>query len=435
MKTLYLDLSMGAAGDMLTAALLELVDNKEEVVNRLNDLGIDGVKFKAIESAKCGITGTHMIVTVNGLEEESHDHHHSHDSEHCHDHEHSHDDEHSHDHHHDGEHEHEHSHDHHHTHSHTSMHDIEHIVNGHLKVSDKVKKDIISVYKLIAEAESAAHGKPVSEIHFHEVGTKDAIADIAAVCILMEQINPDEVIASPVHVGSGHVHCAHGILPVPAPATAYILKNVPMYGGKIKGELCTPTGAALIKHFVTKFGEMPIMSVNKIGYGMGKKDFEIANCVRVMLGETEGKRDSIIELSCNVDDMSGEKSGYAMDKLFGAGALDVTITPIYMKKSRPGIMIRVICSEKNKEQIVKAIFENTSTIGIREQYYSRYILDRSIETINTPYGDVRIKKSDGYGVHREKLEYDDIVNISAKNGISIFEAESLINKCLLGGDE
>ena len=272
MKTLYLDCGMGAAGDMLTAALFELLDDseKEAFLQELNNIGIEDVTFEAEKSVKCGIVGTHMKVMVGNVEEETHDHEHYHDHEH--------------DHHHD------HDHEHHHAHHHSSMKDIEDIINA-LKVSDRVKADAIAVYKLIAEAESNAHGVEVSEIHFHEVGTKDAVADVTAVCMLIEKLGIERVEASNVHVGSGHVHCAHGILPVPAPATAYILRDVPIYGGGIKGELCTPTGAALLKHFSKSFGDMPAMTVTGIGYGMGKKDFSAANCVRAMLGETGNETD------------------------------------------------------------------------------------------------------------------------------------------------
>ena len=176
---------------------------------------------------------------------------------------------------------------------------ISHIIE-HLNLPEEVKNDIVAVYRLIAEAESHVHGKNVEEIHFHEVGTADAIVDIAGVCLLMHMIAPQKVIASPIHVGSGNVCCAHGILPVPAPATAYILQGLPIYSGDIRGELCTPTGAALLKHFVTEFKEMPVMRTAAIGYGMGKKDFERANCVRVLLGETEENGSEVTELSCNL---------------------------------------------------------------------------------------------------------------------------------------
>lgn len=441
MKILYLDLGMGAAGDMLSAALLELLPDKEAFIDKLNSLGIPGVKYEIETVTKCGINGTHMKVLVNGEEENCADHHHSHNHEHSHyindesigcgqihehemHHAHSqeqepcyeHDHEHNHDH---DDHAHGHTHDHH----HSSMHDIEHIIYDHINMPDSVKKDVIEVYKLIAEAESHAHGQPVSEIHFHEVGTMDAIADITAVCMLMKELSPDKVYASPVHVGSGHVHCAHGILPVPAPATAYILKDVPVYGGRIEGELCTPTGAALLKHFVSDFGNMPIMRIASIGYGMGKKDFPSANCVRAMIGESEDRQDDIIELSCNVDDMTGEKVGFAVERLFAEGALDVYTVPIGMKKSRPGLLIRVICHEEQRESMVRAIFKYTTTIGIREQQMHRYILDRDIETIETEYGSIRKKTVSGYGVRRSKLEYDDVANAAVQRGCNITDIE------------
>ncbi len=414
MKTLYLDCSMGAAGDMLTAALLELLPEREKAVEELNGLGIPGVTFACEKTSKCGIGGTHVSVRVHGREEseEMHDsgHEHSHDE-----HEHSHDEhEHSHD-------AHEHDHDAHgHHHHHSGMHEIGHIVNA-LPVSERIRKDILAVFGLIAEAESHVHGVPVTEIHFHEVGTMDAVADIAAVCILMDRLAPDQVIVSPVHVGSGQVKCAHGILPVPAPATAYILKDVPIYGGKIQGELCTPTGAALLKYFASRFGEMPVMCASVIGYGMGKKDFPAANCVRALLGETQEAGDTVAELSCNVDDMTAEAAGYAMEVFFAAGALEVYTVPAGMKKSRPGIVLHVICREDKKDEMAALIFKHTTTIGIRETVSERYTLKRSVETVQTPFGEVRKKISTGCGVRREKYEYEDLVRIASQRGMSIQE--------------
>lgn len=448
MKTLYLECGMGAAGDMLTAALLELMPDPEAAVAELNGLGIPGVQFSKEAVSKCGIGGTHMTVKVHGEEEseemfhhhhEHHDHLHEHEHddesachEHHHDHEHIHE---GHEHHHDHTHEHSHEHTHGHTHEHahehgddghthhhhSSLHDIEHIVCGHLNIPDQVKQDVMAVYGLIAEAESHAHGVPVTEIHFHEVGTMDAIADITAVCLLMNKIAPDQVIVSPVHVGSGHVHCAHGILPVPAPATAYILNGVPMYGGAVKGELCTPTGAALLKHFATRFGDMPVMRTEAIGYGMGKKDFEQANCIRAMLGETEDAGDSVLQLECNVDDMTAEELGFAMEAILAAGALEVYTVAAGMKKSRPGTILCVLCHEDAKETLVRVIFRNTTTIGVREHRCSRYTLKRSFETVQTPYGDVQKKLSSGYGVTREKYEYEDLARIAREQGLSLAE--------------
>lgn len=409
MKTLYFDCSMGAAGDMLTAALLELIPDQEEFVAELNTLGIPGVTFSREKTSKCGIGGTHITVKVHGEEENEHMHEHSHD--------------------HEAEHTHGHGHDHGatHTHHHSSMHDIGHIVHE-LSVSDKVKRDILAVYELIAEAESHAHGVPVTEIHFHEVGTMDAVADVTAVCLLVERIAPDQVIASPVHVGSGQVRCAHGILPVPAPATAHILRDVPIYGGGIKGELCTPTGAALLKHFAARFGDMPVMKISAIGYGMGKKDFPAANCVRALLGETEDAGDRIIELNCNVDDMTGEAVGFAMDALFTAGALEVYTVPIGMKKSRPGTLICVMCRESDREEMVRQLFRHTTTIGIRENIYKRYTLERSFETVQTGYGEIRKKISRGYGVIREKYEYEDLARAARENDIAVSQVMAEIRR-------
>lgn len=416
MKTLYLDCGMGAAGDMLTAALLELLPDAEGFMTQLNALEIPGVMMQKEKVSKCGIGGTHITVKVHGMEEDESMHEHAEEHSHVSGHEH---------HHHESGHEHEHHH-HVHTHQHhhhSGMHEIEHIVH-HLPVSDKVKADILAVYGLIAEAESHAHGVPVTEIHFHEVGTMDAVADVTAVCLLMEKIGPGQVIASPVHVGSGQVRCAHGILPVPAPATAYILRDVPIYGGEISGELCTPTGAALLKHFVTRFGSMPVMKTTAIGYGMGKKDFPAANCVRALLGETESAGDYITELNCNVDDMTGEALGFAMEELFAAGALDVYTVPIGMKKSRPGTLLCVMCRAEDKEKMVRLLFRHTTTIGIRENVYRRYTLERTVETVQTPYGDIRRKTSTGYGVTRQKYEYEDLARSARENDVSVSEVLS-----------
>lgn len=419
MKTLYIDCGMGAAGDMLTAALLELLPDPEGFLREVNALGIPGVHFEREATAKCGITGTHIRVTVNGEEEncDGHSHEHGHEHEHSHEHEH----EHSHEHEHEYEHEHEHEHEHSHAHHHSSLHDIEHIVRGHLPVSGKVKDDVMAVYRLIAEAESKAHGVPVTEIHFHEVGTMDAIADITAVCMLMEKLAPGQVVVSPVHVGSGQVKCAHGILPVPAPATAYILKDVPVYGGSIKGELCTPTGAALLKHFATRFGDMPVMRIENVGYGMGKKDFEAANCVRVLLGETAEKGDTVVELSCNVDDMTAEAIGFAIESLMAAGALDVYTVPIGMKKNRPGTLICIMCREEDRDAMLRLVFKHTTTIGIRERISRRYTMEREIETIDSPFGPVRKKTVRGYGTERGKYEYEDVAQIARSREMSIGE--------------
>lgn len=436
MNTLYLECGMGAAGDMLTAALLELTEDKQAFIDQMNALGLNGVRVEAEPMVKCGITGTHIKVTVHGEEEESldgHEHEHVHDHPHEYAHDHFH---HDHEnlgeedsyHHHDNDirgeeennphHDHDHEHDHHH-HHHASPGDIRTLIDS-LPVSDRVKKDAKAVYDLIARAESQVHGLPVTEIHFHEVGTMDAVADVVGVCLLMERLNPDQVIASPVHVGCGTVRCMHGILPVPAPATALLLEGIPTYGGKVQGELCTPTGAALLRHFATSFGDRPVMRTRCIGYGMGKKDFDPhANCLRAFLGETEGQREAITRLECNLDDMTGEDLAFAMERLFDAGARDVYTQSIGMKKSRPGVLLSVICVPEDADRMAEIIMRHTTTLGIRRQDLSRYFLSRRVETVDTPYGPIRVKRARGMGAEKAKAEYEDLADLARKHNISL----------------
>ena len=434
MKTLYLECAMGAAGDMLMASLLELVPDRQAFLDQMNALGLPGVAISTEKSVKCGITGTHMCITVHGEEEESldvheheHEHHHDHEHEHDHDHHHDHDHEHEHHHDHDHDHDHEHHHEHDHHHHHASVADIEGMINA-LALPEAVKADARAVYGLIAQAESQVHGHPVSEIHFHEVGTVDAVTDVVGVCLLMHMLHPDQVLASPVHVGSGSVRCAHGILPVPAPATALILKGIPTYGGAVQGELCTPTGAALLKHFVSRFGDRPVMATEAIGYGMGKKDFERANCVRAFLGESQEALGEITQLSCNMDDITGEEIGFVMDHLMKIGARDVFTQAIGMKKSRPGILLNVLCLPEEADRMAAEIMKHTTTLGIRRQDLKRYMLERSVETVETAYGPVRIKKASGMGVEKCKAEYDDLAALAEKNGVSLEVIRDAIGK-------
>ena len=380
MKTLYLDCGMGAAGDMLAAALLELLPDKAAFLEKMNQLGLPGVSVCAEPSVKCGIRGTHFSVRISGMEEDEtlYDH----------------------------------------PHTHGSMEQIRTLVNR-MPLPPMVKLDVLAVYQLIAEAESQVHGVPVEQIHFHEVGALDAIADITAVCLLLHRLQPEKIVVSPVHVGSGCVRCAHGILPVPAPATAKLLQGVPIYGGSIRGELCTPTGAALLKHFADAFGDMPTMQVEHMGYGMGKKDFERANCVRAMLGRSDRQAQTVLQLQCNVDDMTAEALGFAMETLLAQGALDVFTQAIGMKKSRPGTMMTVLCREEEREAFVELLFRHTTTLGIRETRCSRHCLQRRQETVHTPWGPVQKKVSSGFGVSRSKYEYEDLARIARENELSL----------------
>ena len=381
MKTLYIDCAMGCAGDMLTAALLELHPDRDGFIARMNDALGGKAVLSAKPDRKCGVMGTHVTVLINGDEEGEPERHHHH---------------------------------------HTSVAEITEFIDT-VPLADEVKDNAKAVYTHIAEAESRVHGHPIENIHFHEVGSLDALADVLSVCELMHELAPDKVLASPVNVGSGFVKCAHGVLPVPAPATELILRGVPIYSGQIKSELCTPTGAALLKHFADAFVPMPVLRVERAGCGTGKKNFETANVVRVLLGETDEQKERIIELVCNLDDMTPEELGFTMEELFKLGALDVYFTNIGMKKSRPGVMLTCMCRSDKRDEMLRCIFKHTTTLGVREYVCNRYNLTRSIDTVQTEYGAVRIKKAEGYGVKRSKAEYDDLAKLARENDTTIAE--------------
>lgn len=381
MKTLYIDCAMGCAGDMLTAALLELHPDRDGFIARMNDALGGKAVLSAKPDRKCGVMGTHVTVLINGDEEGEPERHHHH---------------------------------------HTSVAEITEFIDT-VPLADVVKDNAKAVYTHIAEAESRVHGHPIENIHFHEVGSLDALADVLSVCELMHELAPDKVLASPVNVGSGFVKCAHGVLPVPAPATELILRGVPIYSGQIKSELCTPTGAALLKHFAEDFVPLPVLRVERAGCGTGKKNFETANVVRVLLGETDEQKERIIELVCNLDDMTPEELGFTMEELFKLGALDVYFTSIGMKKSRPGVMLTCMCRSDKRDEMLRCIFKHTTTLGVREYMCNRYSLTRSIDTVQTEYGAVRIKKAEGYGVKRSKAEYDDLAKLARKNDTTIAE--------------
>ena len=409
MKTLYLECNMGAAGDMLMAALLELHPDPEDFLRRFQALGIPGVRVERTPSVKCGITGTHLSVTVGTAQEESADlpvgqvspregrirlrpldsHGHGH--------------------------------------HHGGLAQIESLL-GALPISSKARADALAVYTLIAQAESRAHGRTVEQIHFHEVGTMDAVADIVGVCLLMEALGPLHVTASPVHVGSGQVRCSHGILPVPTPATAHLLQGVPTYGGAVRGELCTPTGAALLRHFATSFGDRPLMTTESIGYGMGQKDFPVANCVRAFLGtETASGGDEIVELCCNLDDMTGEDLAFTLETLMEQGALDAFFIPIQMKKGRPAQLLSCLCAPGDEARMTALILKHTTTFGVRSRPWRRQVLPREIEEAQTPWGPVRVKTGQGHGATRSKAEYEDLARLARAHDLSLAQVRKALD--------
>ena len=393
MKTLYFDCAMGAAGDMLMGALSELHPDRDGFLARLNRALAGRAVVSAAPDSKCGISGTHISVSINGREEGEEP------DGHC-----------------DAGHHH---------HHHTSISEIFAFLD-HAEADSAVIADAKAVYTLLADAESRVHGRPIENIHFHEIGSLDALADILGVSMLIHELAPDKIVCSPINVGSGTVKCAHGILPVPAPATELILRGVPVYGGSIRGELCTPTGAALLKHFSTGFGEIPLMSVSAAGYGTGTKNFDAANVVRAMIGEGRSDAGEILELKCNLDDMTAEEVSYAQEMLFSAGALDVYTAPIGMKKNRPAVLLTCMCRREQRDEMLRCIFANTSTLGVREYVCSRYTLSRREESVETEYGAVHIKNASGWGVSRSKPEYEDVARIARETGRSFHEVASWI---------
>ena len=400
MRVIYLDCSMGAAGDMLTAALLELHDEPEKALKNLNRIFEGKAVLTAEKQEKKGIAGTHLHVSIGGVEEgEENLHQHGTD--------------------------HEHHHAHHNQH-HTTLTEVRDFISG-LPLAEEIIRDALAVYDGIAEAEAKVHGHPVENIHFHEVGSLDAMADIVSFCWLIHELGVGKVYASPVHVGSGTVHCAHGELPVPAPATQELLKGIPIYGGEIRGELCTPTGAALLKHFVTEFGSMPLMRASKVGYGLGTKDFPRLNGLRAVLGETDDSEpEKVVELVCNLDDMTGEELAFAQEQLFREGALDVYFTNIGMKKSRPGVMLTCMCRVEQREAMLQCLFKHTTSLGVREYICNRYVLNREIRMRDTAYGPVRVKYAEGYGTTRGKAEFEDLRRIAEEQNQSLREVRKLV---------
>lgn len=391
MRQLYLECAMGAAGDMLMAALYELCPEKERFLADMNGL-LPGVELSVERVLRRGIAGTHMRVVIHGQEE---GHHHDHD----------------------------HVHDHDHGHVHRSLGDIEAIING-FALPEAVRAQARAVYGRIAAAESLAHGVSVGEVHFHEVGALDAVVDVTGVCYLLHLLAPDAVTASPVTVGSGTVRSAHGILPVPAPATAHLLQGVPIRTGDIAVELCTPTGAALLRQLAGDFGPMPAGRVLGCGYGCGTKDLPRANCLRAFLVETEaaapgGPNDAVTELRANIDDMTGEDLGFAMERLLAAGALDVSYVPLQMKKGRPGVLLLCLCRPDDADRLAGELLRHTTTFGVRRVDCQRYALAVEKETAETAYGPVVRKTGSGYGVTRSKAEYEDLAAAARAHGVSL----------------
>ncbi len=412
MNTLFIQCNMGAAGDMLTAALLELVSDPEQFLSAMNAAGIPGMHMVRQEKVSCGLKGSHISVSIYGEEEISDDVREAREPAH--------------------------GHEHHHLHGesgegaadavrhvHADLAGVRELIDS-LNLPDQVKVDAAGVYALIADAEAHAHGCEVAHVHFHELGMLDAVTDVCAVCLLMYLLKPDRVVVSPICTGFGEVRCMHGIVPVPAPATAYLLRDMPAYGGRIRAELLTPTGAALLKYFAHEFGQMPAMQVKGVGCGMGTKEFEVANCIRAFWGtefqKADGEeREAVVELCCNLDDMTGEAIAFAMEKLMSEGALDVYSTPIQMKKGRPGICLSCLCHPQDTCRMEDLMLQHTTTLGVRRAVMDRRIVSRKSRYVSTPYGQISMKFAECGDVVRYKPEYEDAARAARENRVSLLE--------------
>lgn len=428
MKILYYDCFAGISGDMNLGAMIDLGVSEEKLVSELSKLGLAGEYTLVINrKEKMGITGTKVDVIVTA---ETHSHDHGHDHDHHHDHEshghdaHSHTHEvcdHSHDH---AHHDHDHSHDDH-GHSHDLLRNYTEIVEliNNSGLDEKVKHDSIQMFKLLAIAEGKVHGKPMEEVHFHEVGAIDSIVDIVGAAICMAELDVDEVISAPIETGSGFVRCAHGLMPVPAPATAELLKGVPIRSFVKKNEMTTPTGAVIIKYYAKDFTEDKTFTIQKTGYGLGTRDLtQLPNVLRAFIAEKKytSKQQWVIE--ANIDDMSAEYLVYAEEKLFAAGALDVFLTPIIMKKGRPATKLSILVRAEDIGIIEEVLFIETTTIGFRRYPVEKRMLERSFEDVMTPYGKVTLKKAflNGKCVNI-KPEYEQCRALALENDLTMSE--------------
>lgn len=344
MNTLYFDCFAGVSGDMILGAMVAAGVDPDELLQQLALLGVNGYQVKFETANKAGISATYARVTT------AHEHKHRH------------------------------------------LRDIEKIISES-KLSDGVKQRAIAVFTRLAEAEGRVHNESIDRVHFHEVGALDAILDVVGACICFELLQIEQFICSPLHVGSGTVEMEHGRFPVPPPAVADLLRDAPIYSTDIKGELVTPTGAAIVTTLCREFRPLPTMRVTKTGYGAGTRSYEkFPNVLRVLIGEVESAGDEqLLMLETNIDDMSPQQFGHVMDRAFELGALDCYFTPVQMKKNRPAVLLSVLCNPENRESLMQMLFAETTTIGIRRYEVARRALERTVERVETAYGPIDVK--------------------------------------------
>ncbi|KNY26985.1 nickel pincer cofactor biosynthesis protein LarC [Pseudobacteroides cellulosolvens] len=450
MKVLYFDCFSGISGDMTVGALLDLGIDKGLFMEELRKLNLGGYEVLIEKTTRQGIAGTDFNVVVNEeydnivkrmeqnghlkmetsmSHDHQHSHAHSHEHSHAHNHEHNHSNQHNHDHNHECDHNHQHEDEHHHA---RNLLDIEALIDAST-LKQSVKKLSKRVFREIARAEAKVHNKDINEVHFHEVGAVDSIVDIVGTSICLDLLGVRDVYCSPLHDGQGFIECAHGVIPVPVPAVMEILANsqIPLVIEDVKTELITPTGAGIVKTLCRNFGSMPVMIIDKVGYGFGKRDTGRLNALRVVIG-TILSHDSLMEdmvlLETNIDDTTSEILGFTMEKLFENGAADVFYTSIYMKKNRPAYMLSVLCRKQDEEKMADIILRETSTIGVRRSVVKRHVMEREVIKVNTGIGDVRVKISTRGDIKKVTPEYEDCRNIANKTGMPLISVYEHVNR-------
>lgn len=374
MKTVYFDCFAGVSGDMMLGALVDAGVSLSDLQAELGKLGVEGFSLSSRTSVKNGITGTKIDVVT---EEQS---------------------------------------------AHRHLRHIAEIINQS-ELSDTIKSRSLAVFTTLAEAEAKIHNTTPEKIHFHEVGALDAIVDVVGSVIGLELLGAERIVSSPIHLGSGFVECQHGTIPIPAPATLEILRGFPVYSTGIEKEITTPTGAALLTTLASEFGSIPPMTVDKVGYGAGFHDLQIPNLLRLIVGSTTAdsfESDEVELIEANIDDMNPEHYDYVLEKLMAQGALDATLTPMLMKKNRPAICLSVMTGLADTQKMLAIIFRETTTLGVRVGRLQRRKLPRESRTIQTKYGNVRVKISWlDERVRDIAPEYDDCKKLAAKHDLPL----------------
>lgn len=385
---------------MLLGAMLDLGLDITALKTELSKLDLHGFAVDSKLTDRCGITATKFDVIVH-----HHDHHHDHHHEHDHVH-------------HVAEHR---------AHAHRPLSEIVRLIEAS-ELADCVKAQAIAVFRRLGEAEAKIHGVPVETVQFHEVGAVDSIVDIVGACIGLDLLGIEKIVCSALHVGTGTFECAHGVYPVPGPATAELLRNAPVYAGEISGELVTPTGAAIVSTLASEFGSLPAMNVLRVGYGAGARKYpHFPNVLRAFLGETEleAAPNTVAVIEANLDDLSPQVLGHLMERAFASGALDLFYTPVQMKKNRPGVLLTVLCAPYDLDAIINLIFSETSTLGVRHRIEQRTTLNREHIAVKTEYGSIRIKAaSDASGKRRNFApEFDDCREAAESHGVPLREVQ------------